>query len=240
MTEMLYMDDSYLKEFDAEIIEVKDEKFIVLNRTAFYLTGGGQQNDTGILKRKNMDGTEDEFKVLNVTKSEGGALHEVERAGLASGDKIHGVLDWERRYAYMRTHTAAHALSTIIHRETGALISGNQLYELKFRVDFDLENFDKNLFLSVIDIANSELKKARNVKHYYLSREEAMKIPGIVKLAGALPPSVDTLRIVEIEGLDIQADGGTHVKNTSEIGTLEFDSAENKGKGRKRVTIRIV
>jgi Ser-tRNA(Ala) deacylase AlaX len=137
----------------------------------------------------------------------------------------------------MKSHTAAHVISTIINRETGALITGNQLYENKFRVDFDLENFDKELFLKLIQLANSELQKQREVKNYYLAREEAMKIPGIVKLAGALPPSVGELRIVEIEDLDIQADGGTHVRNTSEIGTLRFESAENKGKGRKRVTI---
>ncbi len=240
MTKMLYMDDSYLKEFDATILDVKEDKLIILDQTAFYPTGGGQQNDTGILKRKDANGNDEEFKVINVTKSENGALHEVDKPGLAIGDKIRGVIDWERRYAHMKAHTAAHVSSAILYKKFGVLISGNQLYEDKFRMDFNLENFDKNIFTSLIETTNEDIKRARKVKTYYLSREEAMKIPGIIKLAGTAPPNVDTLRIVEIEGLDIEADGGTHVHNTSEIGRLEFESAENKGKGRKRVTIRIV
>jgi misacylated tRNA(Ala) deacylase len=231
-TTKIYMEDSYIKEFVATVVEVRDEKFIILDKTAFYPLGGGQPNDTGLLKRG-----EEEFKVINVTKSEELVLHEVDRAGLVAGDEILGIIDWDKRYSYMKSHTAAHVISTIINRETGALITGNQLGENKFRVDFNLENFDKELFLKLIDVANNELKKSREVKNYYLAKEDAMKIPGIVKLAGVLPPDVATLRIVEIEDLDIQADGGTHVKNTSEIGTLKFESAENKGKGRKRVTI---
>lgn len=228
------MDDSYLQEFEAEIIDVKDEKFIVLDQTAFYPTSGGQQNDTGKLIKDN-----DEFKVINVTKSEGNIVHEVDRIGLRVGDKVKGLIDWPRRYSHMKSHTSAHIVSTIIHQEMGVMITGNQLYENKFRVDFDLENFDRELFIKLIDKANIEIQKSKNVKSYYLPRVEALKIPGMVKLAGALPPSIDTLRIVEIEDLDIQADGGTHVKNTSEIGNLKFESAENKGKGRKRVTIII-
>lgn len=229
------MEDSYIKKFSAKVVSVRDGKLIELDRTAFYPLGGGQPNDTGFLKKdKNPEET---FKVLNVTKSENTVLHEVDKEGLVEGDEITGFIEWTRRYNHMKSHTAAHVISTIINRETGALITGNQLYENKFRVDFDLETFDKELFLKLIDLANSELKQSRYVKAYTLPREDALKIPGIVKLAGALPPSVDSLRIVEIENLDIQADGGTHVRNTSEIGTLKFESAENKGKGRKRVTI---
>lgn len=228
------MDDSYLKEFTAKILELKDGKFIILDQTAFYPTSGGQPNDTGVLKKG-----EEEFRVVNVTKSEGGVLHEVDREGLAVGDEVVGMIDWTRRYGHMRSHTAAHIVSTIIHHEMNVMITGNQLYELKFRVDFDLENFDREIFIKLIEKANTEIKKNKSVKSYYLSREDALKIPGIVKLANALPPSINVLRIVEIEDLDVQADGGTHVRNTSEIGTLKFDSAENKGKGRKRVTILI-
>jgi Ser-tRNA(Ala) deacylase AlaX len=232
MVEKIYMEDSYIKEFSAKVVSVKDEKLITLDRTAFYPLGGGQPNDLGIIRRAG-----EEFKLINVIKSEEGIIHEVDRAGLQEGDEVVGVIDWNRRYNHMKSHTAAHVISTVINRETGALITGNQLYENKFRVDFDMENFDKELFLKLIDLANDELRRERNVKAYYLPREDALKIPGIVKLAGALPPEVAQLRIVEIEDLDIQADGGTHVKNTSEIGTLKFESAENKGKGRKRVTI---
>lgn len=233
-TEKIYMEDSYIREFAAKIIKITEGKFVILNRTAFYPLGGGQPNDTGVIKKEN-----EVYKVVNVTKTDDFVIHEVDREGLLEGDEVIGELDWNRRYNHMKSHTAAHVISSIINRETGALITGNQLYECKFRVDFSLENFDKDLFIKLISIANSELASARTVKNYYLGREEAMKIPGIVKLSGAFPPEVDTLRIVEIEGIDVQADGGTHVKNTSEIGELVFESAENKGKGRKRVTIAL-
>jgi misacylated tRNA(Ala) deacylase len=228
----LYLEDSYIKEFSAKVLSIEEGRFIVLDTTAFYPLGGGQPNDTGFLKRN-----DEEFNVISTTKKNDLVIHEVDKEGLNLGDEVEGLIDWSRRYNHMKSHTAAHVLSTVINRETGALITGNQLYENKFRVDFDLENFDKELFLKLIDIANNELESHRVVKTYYLPRLEALKIPGMVKLAGTLPPEVENLRIVEIEGLDIQADGGTHVKNTSEIGKLKFDGAENKGKGRKRVTI---
>ena len=230
--EKIYMEDAYIKEFSARVLSVSGGNHIILDRTAFYPLGGGQPNDVGVLKREG-----EEFRVVNVLKSGEEIVHEVDRGGLKEGDEVLGIIEWNRRYNHMKSHTAAHVISTVINRETGALITGNQLYENKFRVDFDLENFDKELFLKLIDLANEELGRAREVKTYYLPREEALKIPGMVKLAGVLPPEVDKLRIVEIEDLDIQADGGTHVRNTSEIGKLKFDSAENKGRGRKRVMV---
>lgn len=229
----LYMDDSYLKEFEAEVISVKDDKFVVLDQTAFYPNGGGQPYDTGKLIKN-----DEKFNVVFVGKFDGKISHEVDKPGLKAGDKVKGMINWDRRYKHMRYHTASHVLSAILHNESGAKISGNQIYEDKIREDFSLEDFDRELIQKYIDMTNEELAKNHAVKTYYLAREEAMKIPGIVKLAGALPPNIDTLRIVEIGTIDLQADGGTHVKNTSEIGKLVLIKAENKGKNNRRMYLK--
>jgi Ser-tRNA(Ala) deacylase AlaX len=132
-------------------------------------------------------------------------------------------------------HTAAHMLSAIINTRSGALITGNQLGTDKSRMDFSLENFDRDAMASICEAANTRIKEDHAVKIYFLPREEAMKIPSVVKLAGALPPNLETLRIVEIESVDKSLDGGTHVANLAEIGTIEIVKMENKGKSNRRV-----
>ena len=234
MSEALYMDDSYLKEFEAKVVSVKDDKYVVLDRTAFYPKGGGLPWDTGKLVR---DG--EEFNVVFVGKFDGAISHEVDKPGLKEGDVVKGFIDWDKRYKVIRYHTAAHILSAVLHREAGARITGNQVSPDKLRVDFDLERFDKDELERYVQVANDEIRKGVDVKSYYLDREEAMKIPGIVKLAGALPPSVEKLRIVEIGEVDLQADGGPHVRNTSEIGELVLVKAENKGKSNRRIYVEI-
>jgi len=234
MADALYLDDSYLKEFDATVTKVDGGKYVVLDNTGFYPNSGGQPWDEGVMKR---DG--EEFKVVFVGKFGDNISHEVDKEGLKVGDKVHCVIDWDRRYKLMRMHTSAHIVSTLIHNKTGALISGNQLGIDKTRIDFSLEDYDRDKMVEYLKEANEIIKKNMEVKSYYLPREEAMKIPSVVKLAGALPPAIDTLRIVEIGDFDTQADGGTHVKNTSEIGDLEFLKAENKGKNNRRVYYKI-
>ena len=135
----------------------------------------------------------------------------------------------------MRMHTAAHLLIAIFNKKSNVLITGNQIDVDKTRIDFNMGNFDREKIMYYIETANEVIKQDIPVKAYYLLREEAMKIPGVVKLAGTLPPEVSKLRIVEISGVDVQADGGTHVKSLSEIGTIEFVKAENKGKDNRRV-----
>ena len=230
MNNALYMDDSYLKEFEATVESVKDYKYIVLDKTTFYPNVGGQPYDTGVLIR---DG--EEFPVAYVGKFSGQISHEVSKLGLEEGDKVIGKINWERRYKLMRMHTAAHLLSGVFHTKLGALITGNQKDVEKSRMDFDLEDFDKEKIEEMVSLANEIVKKYLPVKVYYRAREEAMKIPGIIKLANALPPDIDKLRIVEIEGVDIQADGGTHVKSLKEIGTIEVVKIENKGKSNRRL-----
>jgi len=229
MTDLLYMNDCYLREFEAKVVKA-DGKFVILDKSVFYPQGGGQPCDTGKLVK---DG--EEFKVVFVKKKGSDVSHELDKQGLQSGDLVKGFIDWDKRYSLMRMHTAAHILSEVIHKQTGALITGNQLNIDKSRIDFSLENFDREALQGYAQKANEVIQSDLPIKIYSLPREEAMKIPSITKLANVLPPAVKELRIVEIEGFDIQADGGTHVKSTKEVGSLEIVNAENKGKNNRRV-----
>jgi misacylated tRNA(Ala) deacylase len=236
MENPLYMEDSFLKEFDAEVKEVNDSKFIVLNNTAFYPNSGGQPHDTGIIKTESGD----EYKVVFVGKFSGNISHEVDHEGLKLGDKVHCTLDWDRRYKLMRNHTAAHILSEMVHKETGALITGNQLNVDKSRIDFSQENYDVEKIKDCIQKSNEIIDKDLPIKAYFLPREEAMQLPQLTKLAKGLPDSIKEIRIVEIIGYDKQGDGGTHVKSLKEVGHLEFIKAENKGKNNRRVYFKLI
>jgi len=229
MTKKLYWEDSYMTEFEAEVISVEND-FVELDSTAFFATGGGGPNDTGKLIANGND-----FIVSDVSKSGDKILHKIDKEGLKSGDKVKGIIDWDRRYRLMKMHTASHLLSSIIHNEIGTLISGGNLDLEKSRIDFNLEDFDREKFTAYVKNANELIKQGAQVKSYFMKREEAMKIPGIIKLLEALPPDVDNLRIVEIEGIDIQADGGNHVKNLNELGGIEIVKLENKGKTNRRM-----
>ena len=229
-TELLYFNDSYLREFNAKVLEVKDGKYAELDKTIFYPSGGGQPHDTGVM---NCNG--EDFLVVYVGKFSGNVSHEVGKHGLKIGDEISGRIDWERRYRLMRMHTAAHIIDAVLYKEAGALCTGNQLGLDKSRIDFSLESLDRDKMQQYIDAANEFVKKAIDLKIYYLKREDALKIPGVVKLASVMPPNVEELRMVEIPGVDLQADGGTQVKNTSEIGEIKFLSVENKGKDNRRL-----
>jgi Ser-tRNA(Ala) deacylase AlaX len=223
------MDDSYLKEFEARVVEVLGNN-VVLDKTAFHPRGGGLPEDTGVLVKEGQ-----EVRVVQVFSEEGRVLHSAPGHMFSVGDAVKGVLDWERRYLIMRMHTGIHALASVFNRRTGALITGNQVNVDKSRLDLNLEKIDRALIDDVFSETNRELALGRMVKINYLPREEALKIPGIVKLAEAAPPSVERLRIVEIEGLDIQADGGPHVANTKEVGELILLKVENKGRNNRRV-----
>jgi len=235
MTKALYLEDSYLRECDATVASVKDDKYAVLDQTIFYPKGGGQPWDIGQIIKG-----EEAFKVVYVGKFSGEISHEVDRAGLKAGDKVHCVLDWERRYKLMRSHTAAHLFASLLCTGTGALVTGNQLETDKVRFDFSLEAFNPEILEKYLDKANEFFRKEIPVKWYELPREEALKIPGVVKMAEAFPPNIPRLRIVEIVGVDKQADGGTHVKNLKEVGQIKFLKTENKGKHNRRVYFELV
>lgn len=227
----LCLHDAYLRSCKSRVASVTQEKFVVLDQTVFYPRGGGQPWDTGKLVRTS-DGAE--FPVVAVVKSEGNISHEVSREGLQAGDEVEAIIDWVRRHRLMRMHTAGHILSSIMFK-AGILITGNQLDVDKTRFDFSMENFDREAFQKLIDEANAAIARNLEVSVSFLPREEAMKIDGAVKLAVALPPYILELRMVRIGDVDYQADGGTHVKNTSEIGKIAFVGAENKGKNNRRI-----
>jgi misacylated tRNA(Ala) deacylase len=234
MTKALFLDDSYLKESPATIVSVKDGKYVVLDQTVFYAKGGGQPCDTGKIIRDN-----EVFNVVYVGKFSGEISHEVDHAGLQIGDKVQCSLNWPRRYKLMRSHTAAHVIAALLHKGTGALITGNQLEEDHVRFDFSLEKFDRAILESNIAKANELFASNIYVKSYELPREEAMKIHDVVIMAEAFPPDLPILRIVEIVGVDREADGGTHVKNLKEIGKVELVRTENKGKNNRRIYFKL-
>ena len=229
MTELLYQTDSYVKEFDASVVKAEG-KSIFLDKTHFYPTSGGQPGDTGVMVAGGK-----EYKVVAAKKVGGEVVHEVDSEGINVGDKVHCRLDWEKRYKHMRGHTACHILSYVVNKATGALITGNQIADDKCRVDFDLENFDREQIKTFEQEANAIIAAAAPVSTRIMPREEAFKIPSVMKLKNVLPPSVEMIRIVEMKGYDTQACGGTHVKNTSEIGGITVTSAENKGKNNRRI-----
>ncbi|KYH39848.1 MAG: Alanyl-tRNA editing protein AlaX-M [Candidatus Bathyarchaeota archaeon B26-2] len=231
----LYLEDSYLKECDAHVVSVKDERYVILDQTIFYPGGGGQPCDTGIIKKG-----DEVYRVVHVKRSQGEVLHEVDGSGLKPGDKVHCIIDWDRRYRLMRSHTAAHVFASLLCRETGALITGNQLGLERIRFDFNLKEFNREILRRYIEKTNDILKRDIPVRWYEVPREEALKIPGVIRMAKALPPKLPRLRLVEIVGIDIEADGGTHVRNLREVGQLRMLKAENKGKNNRRVYFSLI
>ena len=226
MTKKLFWVDTYAKEFDAEV-ELVEGNRVVLDQTAFNPRGGGLVSDTGRING---------MRVIEATKEGDSVYHLLETpAELRVGDRVHGVLDWDRRYRIMKMHTSAHILSSVVNRETGALITGNQISPDESRVDFNLEDFSKDRIADYVGRTNEAIARGLEVKAFFMKREEALAQPGFVKLANAMPPSLEVLRIVQIGDVDTQADGGVHVKNTVEIGKVVAVKTENKGKSNRRL-----
>ncbi|MEM1628375.1 MAG: alanyl-tRNA editing protein AlaXM [Desulfurococcaceae archaeon] len=232
MTELVYQRDSYLREIEARIRYVKNDT-VFLDKTIFHPRSGGVDHDKGYLI---FNGKSVEVAEVFYDKETGDVAHRVSSTnGLSENLVVKLILDWERRYKLMRLHTAAHILSGVMYSNYGALITGGNISPDQAYDDYNLEKFDKEIFINAIEKANEIVKRDLEVKIYWLSREDALKIPGIVKLASRMPPEIDVLRIVEIPNVDIQADGGPHVRKTGEIGEIVFLKAENKGKNKKRV-----
>jgi Ser-tRNA(Ala) deacylase AlaX len=231
MTRLLCLEDSYRKDCDAVVVSAIGKE-MVLDQTVFYPRGGGQPSDTGRI----IAGDGSSNHVVEVSKKAGRVIHLLEHESTyATGSRVKCVIDWERRYKLMRMHTAAHVLGATMHKELGVLISGNQLETDKSRFDFNMEAFDRAQFEEIVRKANESLSGDVELKVYSLPREEAMRIPGVVKLAGALPPAISELRIVEIPGVDLQADGGTHVRSLREVGRIELLRLDNRGKDNRRI-----
>ncbi len=226
MTRRLFWEDMYMKEFDAKVLSVDGPK-VVLDQTAFNPRGGGLVSDLGKLGGVDLvEALKEGEEVVHLVK-----FPDIVR----TGESVHCVLDWERRYRIMRMHTAAHILSAVVNAETGALITGNQISPDESRVDLDLEQFDREKVTRYIEMVNEAVRRGLEVKTFFMAREEALAMPGMVKLAKAMPPSVEMLRIVQIGDVDTQADGGVHVKNTKEIGEVVGLKIENKGRSNRRL-----
>jgi misacylated tRNA(Ala) deacylase len=226
MTRKLFWEDMYMRLFSAEV-ELVDGNRVVLDQTAFNPRGGGLVSDTGRING---------MRVVEATKEGDTIFHILEApAELRVGDGVHGEIDWERRYRIMRMHTAAHILSAVVHRGTGALITGNQISPDESRVDFNLADFDREKITSFVNGVNEAVGRGLDVRTFFMKREEALAQPGFVKLANAMPPNLNELRIVQIGDVDTQADGGVHVANTREIGRVAVVKTENKGKDNRRL-----
>ena len=232
-TKLLYLYDSYLREFEAKVERVVGNS-VVLDQSAFHPLTGGVGCDAGWLNK-----IDTRFRVVRVeieraTKTVSHVL-ETEPSGLSQGDVVKGAIDWDRRYCLMRLHTAAHLIAAVMYRDYSALITGGQVDVDQAKLDFNLPRTDREVFEDAVKKANEEAAKRAELKVYFLSREEALKVPGVVKLAKRMPPEERELRIVEIPGIDLQADGGPHVKNTDEIGGIQLLKIENKGKNQRRI-----
>jgi Ser-tRNA(Ala) deacylase AlaX len=233
MTQMLFLHDSYLREFDATVTAV-DGARVALDRTAFYAGGGGQPADTGQLR---WDGSS--ARVAEVRKDGETAWHTVEGEPPPAGSAVHGVLDWERRFNVMRHHSALHVLVGVVYRSFNALVTGGAIYPDRARMDFSMEDLNRDRVAAIEAEANRIIHEHRRILVRFLSREEFER-SDLVRLAkNLIPPEIREVRVIEIEGFDAQADGGTHVANTAEIGTLRVTKTENKGKINRRLEIAL-
>ena len=232
MTELLFQVDSYCKEFDAIVTRVlPEEQSVVLDRTAFYPGGGGQPSDVGSLHGQ---------RVTKVRKAGADVLHMLEGELPAVGAPVHGVLDWARRHQLMRTHTAMHVLCGTVFRDYGALVTGGDMEPLKGRMDFEFERLQKDLVAVIEAAVNEEIAKAHEVRVQILPRAQAFQIPDLIRTKiNLLPEGIQQVRTVEIVGLDLQADGGTHVQNTLEVGHVRVVDYKSKGASNKRIYIEV-
>ena len=234
MTSILCYDDSYLREFDAKVADATS-KGVVLDRTAFYPGGGGQPADSGSLTSGDAS-----YAVKRLSRQDGKLVHEIDGDLPSVGASVHGVLDWDRRYLLMRTHTALHILCGVVWRDYGAQVTGGNMQPGTARMDFELENMSADFAERMETLINEEVQAARAIEIKTLPREEAFAIPDLIRTKiNLLPPAISEVRTVNITGLDLQADGGTHVANTSEVGTISVVGHESKGRINKRLRIRV-
>ena len=240
MTQILCYSDSYLREFHATVTAVSP-KGVVLDRTAFYPGGGGQPADTGALTLG--DAGDAEYRVKKLSRQDGNLIHELDAAPDQMppiGAAVRGALDWDRRYLLMRTHTALHILCGVVWRDYGAQVTGGNMQPGSARMDFELANMSADFAERMGELVNQEVQAARPIEVNTLPREEAFQIPDLIRTKiNLLPPAIKEVRTVNIVGLDLQADGGTHVANTNEVGGISIVGHESKGRINKRLRIRL-
>jgi misacylated tRNA(Ala) deacylase len=231
-----YQEDSYLIEFETKVKKSND-KFIELQDTIFYPNSGGQAHDTG----KIISADQTKYNILYVGKFNGIISHEVDKSGLKEGDIVKCLINWQKRHMYMRYHTAMHILSKVIYKDTGAVTCGNQIGHEQSRVDLTLENLSADMVKEWLKKVNQITKKGLDVRTYEMNKKEALQIDDFVRTETNFVDKMDEIiRIVDIKNYDKQACGGTHVKNTDEIGILELVKIKNKGKNNKRIYFTIL
>lgn len=234
MTEKIYHSDAYVKEFEAVVTAVS-EQGVRLDRTAFYPGGGGQPHDTGRLT-----GQDHDWMVRRARSVKGEIWHELEGELPGIEEHVRGEIDWERRYQLMRTHTAMHILCGVIWRDYGASVTGGNMEPLHGRMDFEFDSMHKELVREIEEKINLEVEAARPISIEILPRERAFQIPDLIRTKiNLLPESIQQVRVVEIEGLDLQADGGTHVANTREVGPIQIVDYKSKGAINKRLVVEL-
>ncbi|MGH3105590.1 MAG: alanyl-tRNA editing protein [Rubrobacteraceae bacterium] len=231
MTEELFLGDSYLREFEAVVVELSGRE-VILDRTAFYPGGGGQPPDSGTLGIGPVNAN-----VVDARREGRQVIHVLDNAIPDTVRELEGSLDWERRYGHMRHHTALHVLSGVIWRNFGAKVTGGQMRSDRARMDFSFpEEWTTGVVGEIERLTNEALAEERPVKVYELPREEALENPDLIRTqVNLVPERVSMIRVVEIEGIDTQADGGTHVANTGEVGEIEITGHKSKGRQNKRV-----
>lgn len=229
----MYNKDAYIKETDAEVTEITDQG-VVFNQTVFYPRGGGQASDRGVVIYNGK-----EIPVIKVQKISGKVYHSLAEP-IAIGEKVHLKIDWDHRYRLMKLHTALHIMSAIADDRYHAKVTGGDIKYEKARLDFDFQEFNKELAEQILTEVNEEIQKDHKISVSFVSRAELETHLDLLRTkVNLLPPSVQTVRIVAIGDLDRQADGGLHVHSTKEIGKVALKKISNQGKGRKRITITI-
>jgi misacylated tRNA(Ala) deacylase len=239
MTDLIYLEDSYVQTFSARVIGHDEQHHgIFLDQTAFYPGGGGQPADQGWITIG-----EDEIKLIGIKRVSGKIAHLLpEDFQLPDTHALlEGRLDWTRRYQLMRTHTAMHILCGTIFRDYGASVTGGNMEPLKGRMDFEFASLKKEFVQVIEQNVNQEIENALPVSWRTIPRDEAFQIPDLIRTKiNLLPPRISEVRVVEIDGLDLQADGGTHVKNTSEVGKIRIADYKSKGRENKRIYLEVI
>lgn len=234
-TDLLFLRDAYLREVDGTVSAVdRDARRVTLDQTVFYPTGGGQPHDTGTLAGEQVTDVRKDGDVVWHTVSGEGPLPAV-------GDQVHGEVDWERRHALMRTHTALHVLCGVIWNEWGKAVTGGNMEPLSARMDFEFDPLPEGFGAKIEELVNTEIAQDRPIAVSFIPRAVAVLDSDLIRTKVSLvPESVPEIRVVDIVGLDKQADGGTHVRSTNEVGRILVTKTESKGKGNKRIRLQVV
>lgn len=236
MTERLYSTDQYARSAAAQVVELDpDDGRVLLDRTVFYPGGGGQPHDTGVLRIG-----DDRLAVVRVAEDASGVWHWLEGGLPSTGTAVQGEVDWERRYRLMRTHTAMHALCGVVWERFASPVTGGNMEPGVGRLDFELPDWDPEDKATLEEELNRQLAAARPVEIAFLPRDEADQDPSLIRTkVSLLPASLTEVRVVDIVGLDRQADGGTHVADTTEVGAVRIAKVESKGRGFRRIRLAL-